>query len=69
MGEQAKCARCGADETLEKLDSKPRMTLWLRLLRLVRGQRFALRWAADHGHDFTELECGSCYGDGYEVSP
>lgn len=59
------CDNCQRPVPFYQLDAKPPMTRWLRVLRLVRGQLFMLRYAADHGHDFDRLECRDCYGPGY----
>ena len=59
------CACCGVEFDIAHLDSKPTLTLWLRLIRLFRGQLYMLRYAADHGYDFDHFECEDCYGPGY----
>ncbi|MER9768925.1 hypothetical protein NKJ09_23005 [Mesorhizobium sp. M0189] len=64
--DEAECACCHGTYGLDELDSKPTMTRWLRIIRLSRGQRFMLQYAADHGYDFDRLECKSCYGAGFK---
>lgn len=59
------CENCQRPVPFYQLDAKPKMTLWLRGVRLVRGQRFMLGYAADRGYDFDRLECRDCYGPGY----
>lgn len=61
----AHCKRCGDDWPIEALDSRPRITWWLWIVRHFRGQPFMLQYAADHGYDFDELYCVECYGPGY----
>lgn len=65
MNSALPCACCGKEVSIEKIDSKPTLTRWLRFLRLVRGQLFMLRYAGDHGYDFDRHECADCYGPGY----
>jgi hypothetical protein len=59
------CDNCGGAFPIEQLDAKPRMTVWLFLVYLLRGQSRWLQYAADHGYDFDQLECRSCYGLDY----
>lgn len=64
--DETRCRKCNKPTDIDVLDAKPELTLWLRLIRLFKGQIFMLGYAADRGHDFTRLECPTCYGDGYE---
>lgn len=59
------CDQCTLLTRIELLDSKPEMTLWLHIIRLLRGQRYMLGYAANHGYDFSVLECHTCYGSGW----
>lgn len=56
------CHRCRKPTMIDLLDAKPRMTPWLWLIERFRGQAEMLRYASDHGYDFTVLECQACYG-------
>ncbi|TPJ51762.1 MULTISPECIES: hypothetical protein [unclassified Mesorhizobium] len=59
------CQRCKLLTQIDQLDSKPKMTPLLRVINAARGQIKMLAYAADHGHDFTVLECRTCYGPGW----
>jgi hypothetical protein len=63
----AACRRCGKICDVADLDSKPSLTLRLRVVRLLRGQVSMLQFAADRGHAFDWLECAPCYGPGFET--
>jgi len=65
MTDLCTCAKCGRVTGIDELDAKPSPTRLLRLVRLLRGQLFMLRYAADRGYDFDRLECRDCYGPGY----
>ncbi len=64
-----RCDECLALTDVDALDAKPELTLRLRLIRLLRGQPFMLRYAGDRNYDFTRLECPKCYGEGYVPGP
>lgn len=59
------CQACGVVNDIDDLDGKPTLSLWLRTVRLFRGQPFMLRYATDHGYEFDRIECAKCYGPGY----
>lgn len=61
------CDECGTETPIHRLDAKPAMTRWLRIVRLFVGQRRMLRYAADHGYAFEVLACPRCYGPGYDA--
>lgn len=60
------CAKCGELHDIAALDSKPKLTLRLRLIKRLHGQLYMLQYAGDRGYDFNRLECSKCYGPGYE---
>lgn len=60
-----RCDKCRRAFDIDDLDAKPRMDLRLFLIWLIDGQSRMLRYAADHGYDFTQLECRACYGIDY----
>lgn len=64
-----RCSRCGAYTNIDALDGKPRLSLWLWLVRAFIGQERMLSYAASKGYDFDDLECQTCYGAGYEARP
>ncbi len=64
----SRCRKCGAPRSIDELDSKPELDRHLKRIRAAHGQLHMLRYAADHGYDFTRLECAGCYGPGYETS-
>lgn len=66
MGDTMYCYSCGSDTPYDHLDAKPEWTLATWLVKALLGQRAALSLAAKSGHEFRRLECGHCYGPGYE---
>ena len=54
------CGNCGCPTLVRKLDAKPGPGHWTSEM---------LAEAADTGLEFSRLECGECYGLGYEVLP
>jgi hypothetical protein len=61
------CSCCSRLTPIEALDAKPSMTAELHAMSLERGQEQMLRYAADHGYDFDQLECEPCYGSGWSA--
>ncbi len=59
------CQNCRKILPAHQVDAKPVLTPRLWLIRLFRGQKFMLQYAADRGHDFSEMFCRECYGDGF----
>lgn len=66
MRERSQCYTCHQNIPADHLDSKPLPTLWLAVISLLMGQRYMLRYAADHGYDFDYNECKGCYGAGWK---
>jgi hypothetical protein len=59
------CQKCCKIFPANQIDAKPVLTPSLWLIRLFRGQKFMLQYAADRGHDFSEMFCRECYGPGF----